>query len=54
MDLAYKRYVEKLLDLVPIVFSYEALPEIYQHINFLDKSINPEFMQNVQEAIIEI
>ena len=51
MDLAYKRSVEKLLDILPIVFSYEAVPEIYAHINFLDITVNPNFMEAVQKAL---
>jgi len=54
MDLAYKRHVEKLIDLLPIVFSYEAVPQIYQHINFLDTSKNPNFMEKVQSTIADL
>ncbi len=54
MDLAYKRSVEKLLDILPIVFSYEAVPEIYTHINFLDITVNPNFMEAVQKTLIEM
>jgi len=54
MDLAYKRSVEKLLDIMPIVFSYESVPEIYTHINFLDISVNPNFMEDVQKTLVDI
>jgi len=54
MDLAYKRHVEKLIDLLPIVFSYEAVPEIYQHINFLDTSKNENFMEKVKSTIVAL
>lgn len=54
MDLAYKRHVEKLIDLLPIVFSYDCVPDIYQHINFLDTSKNPNFMEKVHSTIIAL
>lgn len=54
MDLAYKRSVEKLLDILPIVFSYESVPEIYTHINFLDITVNPNFMEAVQKTLNEM
>ena len=54
MDLAYKRHVEKLIALLPIVFSYEAVPEIYQHINFLDCSKNENFMEKVKSTIVAL
>lgn len=54
MDLAYKRSVEKLLDILPIVFSYEVVPQIYTHINFLDITVNQNFMDAIQKTIIEL
>ncbi len=54
MDLAYKRSVEKLLDILPIVFSYQAVPEIYTHINFVDITVNPNFMDAVKETLLDI
>ncbi len=47
MDLAYKRYVEKLLHILPIAFSYAAVPVIYNHINFSDITVNPKFMESI-------
>lgn len=51
MDLAYKRSVEKLLNIIPIAFSYDAVPEIYNHINFSDVSVNPGFIEGVKAEI---
>lgn len=51
MDLAYKRYVEKLLHLLPIAFSFASVPEIYNHINFADITVNPNFMDKIKEEL---
>lgn len=51
MDLAYKRYVEKLLHLLPIAFSFASVPEIYTHINFTDITVNPKFMDKIKEEL---
>ena len=51
MDLAYKRYVEKMLKMLPIAFSYAAVPEIYNHINFADITVNPNFMENIKAEL---
>ncbi|QAA82539.1 toll/interleukin-1 receptor domain-containing protein [Aequorivita sp. H23M31] len=51
MDLAYKRYVEKLLLLLPIAFSYQAVPEIYNQINFADITATPNFMDKIKEEL---
>lgn len=51
MDLAYKRYVEKLLHILPIAFSYAAVPVIYNHINFADITVNPNFMENIKAEL---
>ncbi len=47
MDLAYKRFVEKRLKMCPIAFSFGAVPEIYNHINFADITVNPKFMESI-------
>lgn len=47
MDLAYKRFVEKSLKMLPIAFSYAAVPVIYNHINFADITVNPKFMESI-------
>lgn len=48
IDLAYKRYVEKLVTLKMIAFSYKAVPEIYNHINFLDITVSPDFIETIK------
>ena len=53
MDLAYKRSVEKLLDIKPITFSYECVPDIYTHINFVDITVNKDFIAAIKESLIE-
>jgi len=51
MDLAYKRSVEKLLHILPIAFSYEAVPQIYTHINFSDITVNPNFIEDIKKEL---
>lgn len=51
MDLAYKRYVEKLLKIFPIAFSSAAVPEIYTHINFADITVDPNFMEKIKAEL---
>ncbi len=51
MDLAYKRYVEKMLKMLPIAFSYAAVPVIYNHINFADITVNPNFIENIKAEL---
>ncbi|OBX25080.1 toll/interleukin-1 receptor domain-containing protein [Gelidibacter algens] len=53
MDLAYKRSVEKLLKILPIAFSYNCVPQIYTHINFLDITVNPKFMEAIKESLLK-
>ncbi len=50
MDLAYKRSVEKLITILPVAFSYEAVPEIYTHINFKDITVNPNFIKDIENV----
>lgn len=54
MDLAYKRYVEKLIDIMPIAFSFDFVPEIYQHIIVADISVEKDFIEDIKEKLIEI
>lgn len=54
MDLAYKRSVEKELKIFPIVFSFNCVPPIYTHINFLDITVNPEFMDAIRERLLKL
>lgn len=51
MDLAYKRSVEKLLDIKPIAFSYQCVPDIYTHINFVDINVNKDFVKAIEESL---
>ncbi|WP_339708426.1 TIR domain-containing protein [uncultured Kriegella sp.] len=51
MDLAYKRSVEKLITILPVAFSYESVPQIYTHINFLDITVNPNFIKDIEKAL---
>jgi hypothetical protein len=54
MDLAYKRSVEKLINILPIAFSYEVVPQIYTHINFSDISKNPDFFSSIKNELLKI
>jgi hypothetical protein len=51
MDLAYKRSVEKKINILPIAFNYDCVPEIYSHINFVDVSVNKDFIKNISEEL---
>ncbi|MCA0132131.1 toll/interleukin-1 receptor domain-containing protein [Winogradskyella alexanderae] len=51
MDLAYKRFVEELIDIKPIVFSFECVPDIYTHMNFLDINVIPDFINKIKEDL---
>ncbi|MFD2822262.1 toll/interleukin-1 receptor domain-containing protein [Lacinutrix iliipiscaria] len=51
MDLAVKRSVEELIRLMPIVFSYDCVPEAFQHINFTDITVNPNFIEAIKEEL---
>jgi len=54
MDLAYKRYVEQLIEINPIAFSFDCIPEIYTHIIAADIQVNPNFIDDIKEKLIEI
>lgn len=51
MDLAYKRSVEKLITVLPVAFSYESVPPIYTHINFIDITVNPNFIKDIENVL---
>jgi hypothetical protein len=53
MDLAVKRSVEKLIRLMPIVFSYDCVPEAFQHINFTDITVNPNFIEAIKAELLK-
>ncbi|WP_149274909.1 toll/interleukin-1 receptor domain-containing protein [Pareuzebyella sediminis] len=52
MDLAYKRSVEKLITILPIAFSYEAVPQIYTHVNFLDITVHRDFIEKLCNELV--
>jgi hypothetical protein len=54
MDLAYKRYIEKLIDIMPIAFSFDFVPEIYQHVIVADITVEKDFIDTIKEKLIEI
>ena len=47
MDLAYKRFVEKLIKLIPIAYSYSTVPQIYTHINFANIEMDSNFFDGM-------
>ena len=47
MDLAFKRYVEELIDIHPIAFSFECIPDIYTHINTEITENNSNFLDKL-------
>ena len=53
MDLAYKRKVEELLRILPIAFSYDAVPEIYQGDIFADITIDPNFIEGIKVELVK-
>jgi len=52
MDLAYKRSVDKKIVILPIARTSSPVPEIYSHLNYLDASANPGFMEEIGRAIL--
>lgn len=53
MDVAYKRSVEKKIAILPIAFGGQSVPEIYSHLNYLDVEVNPQFIEGVQQTLLE-
>ena len=53
MDLAYKRWVEELIKMLPIAFSFKAVPPIYQHVIFTDVSENENFIEQIKKDILQ-
>jgi hypothetical protein len=51
MDLAYKRSVEKLIDIMPVVFTFKCVPPIYTHIKFFDINEEPDYMAKIKEEL---
>jgi len=52
MDLAYKRAVEKKLNVLPITHGFDAVPEIYTHLNFIDVSEQDDFLEMLKKSIL--
>ncbi|MBX2990125.1 MAG: toll/interleukin-1 receptor domain-containing protein [Bacteroidetes bacterium] len=44
LDCAMKRWVEKLLSIQALAFSFKAVPEAYNGINYIDINQNPDFI----------
>jgi hypothetical protein len=51
MDVAYKRSVEKLLTILPLVHGAQ-LPAIYSHMNYVEVDNAPDFMRAVERALV--
>lgn len=54
MDLAYKRSVEKLIDIMPVVFTFQCVPPIYTHIKFFDINEVPDYMAKIKEELSKV
>lgn len=50
IDLAFKRQVEKLMQFKMVALSDAAVPEIYRHINYLEKNRNPDFIHQIESV----
>lgn len=50
MDLAYKRYVDKKLHLLPLLYGGD-IPEIYSTLNFIDSTENQSFITDIENRI---
>ena len=53
MDLAWKRYVEKLLSVQMIAFSFDAVPEAFRHVIAIDVSVEPNFIDRIKEQLLK-
>jgi len=51
MDLAYKRQVEKLITILPLAFADDAVPEIYNGLNYLNVSLERDFLESLASAL---
>ena len=52
MDLAYTRFVEEKIHMLPVAFSFEAVPKIYRHRIFTDVSLDPNFIEQIKKEIL--
>lgn len=53
LDCAIKRWVEKLISIEAIAFSFSAVPEAYNSINFVDITKNPNFIDAIKEQLLK-
>ena len=53
VDLAYKRSVENMITILPIAHSYDTVPQIYSHINFVDITVTPNFIEGIKETLLD-
>ena len=53
LDCAIKRWVEKLIAIDAIAFSYKSVPEAYNSINFIDITVNPDFIEAIKAKLSE-
>ncbi|HNP22900.1 MAG TPA: toll/interleukin-1 receptor domain-containing protein [Panacibacter sp.] len=53
LDCAIKRWVEKLISIEAIAFSFSAVPEAYNSINFVDITKNPNFMEAITAQLLK-
>ena len=52
MDMAYKRWVEKKIVILPVAHTAQRVPEIYSHLNYVDAQANPRFIEDIQKALL--
>lgn len=53
LDCAVKRWVEKLLTIQAIAFSFSAVPEAYNTINFVDINKDPNFIETIKKQLLQ-
>jgi TIR domain len=51
LDLAVNRKVEKKLEIQMITFSFKAVPEPYRTYNFVDITVNPNFIESIKAQL---
>ena len=52
MDMAYKRFVEKKIVILPVALTAQPVPEIYSHLNYVDAQANPQFIEDIQKSLL--
>lgn len=53
LDCAVKRWVEKLISIQAIAFSFSAVPEAYNTINFVDINKDPNFIETIKKQFLQ-